>query len=46
MSRPKVTVVGAGQVGATTALRIAEAQLGDVTLIDIVEDMPRERDWT
>jgi len=41
MSRPKVTVVGAGQVGATTALRIAEAQLGDVTLIDIVEDMPQ-----
>lgn len=41
MSRAKVTVVGAGNVGATTAQRIAEAELGDVTLIDIVEGMPQ-----
>ena len=41
MSRPKVTVVGAGQVGATTAQRIAEAQLADAVLIDIVEGMPQ-----
>ena len=39
MSRAKVTVVGAGQVGATTAQRIGEAELADVTLIDIVEGM-------
>ena len=41
MPRPKVTVVGAGQVGATTGLRIAQAELADVTLIDIVEGMPQ-----
>ena len=41
MGRPKVTVVGAGQVGATTALRIAEAELADVALVDIVEGMPQ-----
>jgi malate dehydrogenase len=41
MSRPKVTVVGAGQVGATTALRIGEAELADVVLIDILEGMPQ-----
>ena len=41
MSRPMVAVVGAGQVGATTAQRIGEAALADVTLIDIVEGMPQ-----
>lgn len=41
MSRAKVTVVGAGNVGATTAQRIGEAELADVTLIDIVEGMPQ-----
>jgi malate dehydrogenase len=41
MSRPKITVVGAGQVGATTALRLGEARLGDVLLLDIVEGMPQ-----
>jgi len=41
MSRDKVTVVGAGNVGATTAQRIGEAELADVTLIDIVEGMPQ-----
>jgi len=39
--RPRVTVVGAGNVGATTAQRIAEAELGDVVLLDIVEGMPQ-----
>jgi len=37
----KVTVIGAGNVGATTALYIAERGLADVTLIDIVEGMPQ-----
>jgi len=41
MPRTKVTVVGAGQVGATTAQRIGEAELADVTLIDILEGMPQ-----
>ncbi|MBV9463541.1 MAG: malate dehydrogenase [Verrucomicrobiae bacterium] len=37
----KVTVVGAGFVGATTAQRIAERNLADVVLHDVVEDMPQ-----
>jgi malate dehydrogenase len=41
MPRNKVTVVGAGNVGATTAQRIAEAGLADVVLVDIVEGMPQ-----
>jgi malate dehydrogenase len=39
--KPKVTVVGAGFVGATTAQRIVEKNLADVVLIDIVEGMPQ-----
>ena len=38
--RKKVTVVGAGQVGATTAMRVAEKQLADVVLIDVLEGVP------
>ena len=38
--RKKVTVVGAGNVGATAAMRIAEKELADVVLIDILEDVP------
>ncbi len=37
----KVTVVGAGNVGATLAQRIADRELADVVLIDIVEGMPQ-----
>ena len=37
----KVTVVGAGFVGATTAQRLAERELCDVVLIDIVEGVPQ-----
>ncbi len=37
----KVTVVGAGHVGATTAQRIAEAELADVAMIDIMGDMAK-----
>lgn len=37
----KVTVVGAGFVGATCARRIVEGDLADVVLIDIVEGMPQ-----
>jgi malate dehydrogenase len=41
--RPKVTVFGAGFVGATTAQRIAERELADVMLIDapVTENMPK-----
>lgn len=38
--RKKVTVVGAGNVGSTTALRIAEKELADVVLIDVLEGVP------
>jgi malate dehydrogenase len=41
MARKKVTVIGAGNVGATTAQRIAEAGLADVVLVDIVEGLPQ-----
>lgn len=41
MSHPLVTVIGAGNVGATTAQRIAEAGLADVVLVDIVEGLPQ-----
>jgi len=37
----KVTVVGAGNVGATAAQRIAEKELADVVLIDIIEGVPQ-----
>jgi len=38
--RPKVTVIGAGHVGECTAMYLAEKNICDVTIIDIVEDMP------
>jgi malate dehydrogenase len=41
MARNKVTVIGAGNVGATAAQRIAEAGLADVVLVDIVEGLPQ-----
>lgn len=41
MSHPLVTVIGAGNVGATTAQRICEAGLADVVLVDIVEGLPQ-----
>ncbi len=39
--RRKVTIIGAGNVGASCALRIADKELADVTLIDIVEGVPQ-----
>jgi len=38
--RKKVTVVGAGNVGATCAMRIAEKELADVVLVDVLEGVP------
>ena len=37
----KITVVGSGFVGATTAQRLVEKNLGDVVLHDIIEGMPQ-----
>jgi malate dehydrogenase len=39
--RAKITVVGGGFVGSTTAQRLVEKELGDVVLHDIVEGMPQ-----
>jgi malate dehydrogenase len=37
----KVTVVGAGNVGSTVAQRVAEKELADVVLVDIVDGLPQ-----
>ncbi len=39
--KTKVTVVGAGNVGATVGQRIAEKELADVILVDIIEGAPQ-----
>ena len=39
--RKKITVVGAGNVGATCAQRLAERDYADVVLVDIIEGMPQ-----
>jgi len=39
--RPKITIVGAGMTGATTAHWCAMAELGDVVLFDVVEGLPQ-----
>jgi malate dehydrogenase len=41
MGRRKVTVIGAGNVGATAAQRIVDKQLADVVLVDIVPGVPQ-----
>jgi malate dehydrogenase len=43
MARAKITIIGAGNVGATTAHWCAAAELGDIVLLDIpaAEDMPK-----
>ncbi len=43
MRRAKITIIGAGNVGATCAHWCAAAELGDIVLLDIpqAEDMPR-----
>ena len=41
MANPLVTVIGAGNVGATTTQRIIEQGLADVWLVDIVEGLPQ-----
>ena len=39
--RNKVTVIGAGNVGATTAQRIHQLGYADIVLVDVVEDLPQ-----
>jgi malate dehydrogenase len=41
MARPKITVVGAGNVGATVAQYAVERELGDVALVDVIEGVPQ-----
>ncbi|HEU4685013.1 MAG TPA: malate dehydrogenase [Nitrospira sp.] len=41
MRRPIITVVGAGNVGGTTAQRLAEKNVYDVVLVDIIEGVPQ-----
>lgn len=38
--RKKISVIGSGNVGATVAMRVAEKELADVVLIDILEGVP------
>ncbi len=41
MGRKKITIVGAGNVGATAAHWAAEKELGDIVLVDIIDGMPQ-----
>ena len=41
MSRKKIALVGAGQIGGTMALLAAQKELGDVVTIDITEGVPQ-----
>jgi len=41
MMKKKITVVGAGHVGATTTQGLADAELGDVVMIDILDGIPQ-----
>lgn len=41
MRKNKITVIGAGQVGGTTAQRLAEKEFADVVLVDINPDLPQ-----
>ena len=43
MGRPKITVVGAGNVGGTTAQRLAEKDEYEVVLVDIAEGVPQAK---
>ena len=41
MARKKIALIGGGQIGGVLAQIIAQKELGDVVLFDIVEDMPQ-----
>jgi len=40
-ARPKISVVGAGNVGASVAQYAVEKELGDVVLVDVIEGIPQ-----
>src|SRR4051812_43307091 len=39
--RPKLAIIGSGQIGGNLALLAAQKKLGDVVLFDVVEGMPQ-----
>jgi malate dehydrogenase len=41
MGRKKISVIGAGNVGATVANKVAEMELGDVVMVDIIDGLPQ-----
>ncbi len=41
MARKKISVIGAGNVGATAAFLIAQKQVGDVVMVDIIDGIPQ-----
>ncbi|HEX6790111.1 MAG TPA: malate dehydrogenase [Candidatus Krumholzibacteria bacterium] len=41
MRRPKIALIGGGQIGGNLALMAAQRELGDIVLFDIVEGMPQ-----
>jgi malate dehydrogenase len=41
MARPKIALIGGGQIGGTLALLAAQRELGDVVIYDVVEGMPQ-----
>jgi malate dehydrogenase len=41
MARAKISIIGAGHVGATTAHWAASKELGDVVLVDVIEGIPQ-----
>ena len=41
MARPKIALIGAGQIGGTLAHLIGLKELGDVVLFDIAEGIPQ-----
>jgi malate dehydrogenase len=41
MARNKISVIGAGNVGATVANKVAEMEIGDVVMVDIIDGLPQ-----
>ena len=41
MGRDKISVIGAGNVGATVANKVAEMEVGDVVIVDIIDGLPQ-----
>jgi malate dehydrogenase len=41
MGRKKISVIGAGNVGATVANKVAEMEVGDVIMVDIIDGLPQ-----